>query len=85
MFKIKSENIVKEYKIEKWIIEYHIFIDIFMETGRIFGFLLMLIVGLLNNVIYFKLLLSIVTIFIPIYAKIMYNLEKGEENYGTKN
>lgn len=45
----------------------------------------MLIVGLLNNVIYFKLLLSIVTIFIPIYAKIMYNLEKGEENYGTKN
>ena len=48
-----------------------------MEIGRITGFILMLLVGLLNNVIYFKLLLLIVTISIPIYARIMYKLEKS--------
>ena len=43
MFKIKTDNIVIEYNIEKWIVEYHTFIDCFMELGRIIGFLLMLV------------------------------------------
>ena len=47
-----------------------------MELGRIIGFLLMLIIGLLNNIIYFKALLLIVTVSIPIYAKTMYKIEK---------
>ncbi len=78
MFKIKADDIVKENNIEKWIVEYHTFIEIFMEIGRITGFILMLLVGLLNNVVYFKLLLLIVTISIPIYAIIMYKLEKSK-------
>lgn len=76
MFKIKEGNFVKEYKIEKWIVEYHVFIECFMDIGRITGFLLMMIIGLLNNVIYFKLLLLIATISVPIYAKNMYEIEK---------
>ena len=76
MFKIKSDDAVKENNIEKWLVEYHTFTEGFMEIGRIIGFILMLLVGLLNNVIYFKLLLLIVTISIPIYARIMYKLEK---------
>lgn len=76
MFKIKSDNIVKECNIEKWIVEYHTFIDFFMELGRIIGFLLMLIIGLLNNIIYFKILLLIVTVSIPLYAITMYRVEK---------
>ncbi len=78
MFKIKADDIVKENNIEKWIVEYHTFIEIFMEIGRITGFILMLLVGLLNNIVYFKLLLLIVTISIPIYAIIMYKLEKSK-------
>lgn len=77
MFKIKADDIVKENNIEKWLVEYHTFTEGFMEIGRITGFILMLLVGLLNNVIYFKLLLLIVTISIPIYARIMYKLEKS--------
>lgn len=77
MFKIKADDIVKENNIEKWLVEYHTFTEGFMEIGRIIGFILMLLVGLLNNVIYFKLLLLIVTISIPIYARIMYKLEKS--------
>lgn len=76
MFKIKTENIIKEYNIEKWLVEYHTFIDCFMELGRIVGFLLMLIIGLSNNIVYFKVLLLIVTITVPIYSKTMYKIEK---------
>lgn len=76
MFKIKADDAVKENNIEKWLVEYHTFTEGFMEIGRITGFILMLLVGMLNNVIYFKLLLLIVTISIPVYARIMYKLEK---------
>lgn len=76
MFKIKADDVVKEYNIEKWIVEYHTFIEGFMEIGRITGFFLMLIAGLLNEIFYFKLLLLIVTVCIPIYAITMYKVEK---------
>lgn len=69
MFKIKSDDIVSEY---------HTFIEGFMDIGRIIGFLLMLIIGLSNNIIYFKLLLLVVTASIPIYAKTMYKVEKDK-------
>lgn len=75
MFKIKADDVVTEYNIEKWIVEYHTFTEGFMEIGRITGFSLMLIIGLLNNIFYFKLLLLIVTICIPIYAVTMYKVE----------
>lgn len=75
MFKIKADDVVKEYNIERWIVEYHTFIEGFMEIGRITGFSLMLIAGLLNKIFYFKLLLLIVTICIPIYAITMYKVE----------
>lgn len=76
MFKIKTDNIIREFNIEKWIVEYHTFIDFFMELGRIIGFLLMLIIGLLNNIVYFKVLLLIVTVSIPLYAITMYRVQK---------
>lgn len=79
MFKIKTENIVKEYYIDKWIVEYHTFIEGFMDIGRVIGFLLMLLIGFLNNIIYFKLLLFIVTISISVYAKIIYEVESDVE------
>ena len=64
------------FYIEKWIVEYYTFLEGFMYIGRITGFALMLAIGLLNNIVYFKLLLLIITICIPIYAKKMYNIEK---------
>ncbi len=78
MFKIKADDIVKEYCIQNWIVEYHTFIEGFMDIGRITGFLLMLIIGLLNNIIYFKILLLMVTICIPIYSIIMYKIENNQ-------
>lgn len=82
MFKIKSEDVVKEYSIEEWIVEYHTFIEGFMDIGRIVGFSLMLLIGMLNNIVYFKILLIMVTICIPIYAINMYKVEKNYTNEG---
>lgn len=76
MFKIKEDDTVKEYNIEDWIVEYHTFVEEFMEIGRITGFLLMIIIGFLNNIICFKLLLLIVTLSVPMYAKTMYEIEQ---------
>ena len=78
MFKIKSDDILKEDKIEEWIIEYHTFIDWFMELGRITSLVLMMLAGFLNNITYFKIILLIVTISIPVYAKIMYKAETAK-------
>ena len=78
MFKIKSDDILKEDNIEEWIIEYHTFIDWFMELGRITSLVLMMLAGFLNNIIYFKIVLLIVTISIPVYAKTMYKAETGK-------
>lgn len=78
MLKINSGNMVKENNIEQWVVEHHSCLEGFMDIGRVTGFLLMLLVSLLNNVIYFKILLLLVTICIPIYAKVMYDIEKDK-------
>ena len=75
MYKINLGNIVNENNIQQWLVEYHTILEAVMDIGRIVGFLLLLITGLLNNIIYFKILLLVVTISIPLYAIIMYNLE----------
>lgn len=78
MFKIKADNIVNECSLEKWILEYHTFIEGFMDIGRVTGFSLLLVIGFLNNIVCFKILLLIVTACIPIYARIMYEVEKEQ-------
>lgn len=81
MFKIKSENIIRENSMEKWVVEYHTFLEGFMDLGRICGFLLLMTVGFMNNILYFKILLLILTLSIPIYAITMFKIEK--DNYDT--
>ncbi len=74
LFNIERFN-NKENDIEgKYYIENQIFINIIMQIGRIVGYGLLFIVGLSNNVIYFKLLLLITTMIIPIYSYYMYQL-----------
>lgn len=46
------------------------------KSGRIIGYLLMLIVSFTSNLIFFKILLAIVTAFAPIYCYLIYKTEK---------
>lgn len=75
IYSTKKGNLVKECNIENWKIEYLTFVEIYLAIGRVLGYLLMLIAGLLNNLIIFKVLLVVVAIFAPIYAKLMYKIE----------
>lgn len=76
IYNTKKGNLVKECNIEKWKIEYLTFVEIYIAIGRVLGYLIMLIAGIFNNLIIFKVLLVVVAIFAPIYAKLMYKIEK---------
>ena len=76
IYDTKKGNLVKECSIEKWKTEWIIYVGLFIATGRILGYILMLIAGIFNNIIFFKILLIVVVCFVPIYTKLMYNLEK---------
>ena len=68
-FNNKENGINDEYYIEN-----QIFINMIMQIGRIIGYGLLFIIGLSNNIIYFKILLLLTTIIIPIYSYYMYQL-----------
>lgn len=80
LFNIERFN-NKDNRIDnKYYIENQIFINMIMQIGRIVGYGLLFVVGLVNNVIYFKLLLLITTIIIPIYSYYMYQLHYKNSN-----
>lgn len=80
IYNTKKGDLVKECNIENWKIEYVVYVGLFIATGRVLGYSLMLIAGLFNNVIIFKVLLVMVSIFAPVYAKLMYDVEKYKDN-----
>ncbi len=67
VYNTRKGNLVKECEIEKYREEYIGYTSISIGLGRIIGYILMLIVSLTNDIIYFKILLAIVTLFAPIY------------------
>lgn len=77
IYDTKKGDLVKECNIEKWKTEWVIYVGLFIATGRILGYILMLIAGIFNNIIFFKILLIVVTLFAPIYTKLMYNVENS--------
>lgn len=68
VYNTRKGDLVKECKIEKHREEYIGYTSISIGSGRIIGYILMLIVSFTNNIIYFKILLAIVTLFAPIYC-----------------
>lgn len=75
LFNIERFNDKENGINDNYYIENQIFINMIMQIGRIVGYGLLFIVGLMNNVIYFKLLLLVTTIIIPIYSYYMYQLQ----------
>ena len=73
-FNNKENGISNEYCVEN-----QTFINIIMQIGRIVGYGLLFIIGLSNNIVYFKILLLITTIIIPIYSYYMYQLHYKQD------
>ncbi len=74
LFNIERFNNKKNNVNEEFYIESQIFINMIMQIGRVVGYGLLFIIGLSNNIIYFKTLLLITTLVIPLYSYYMYQL-----------
>ena len=68
VYNTRKGDLVKECKIDKYREEYIGYTSIGIGIGRIIGYVLMLIVSFTSNIIYFKILLAVVTLFAPIYC-----------------
>ena len=67
----RKGDLVEECNIEKYK-EEHVGLSAFtVSLGRVIGYILMMIVALLNNIICFKLLLLVITLIAPIYCRLM--------------
>lgn len=76
LYNTRKGNLVKECNIENYREEYIGYTSISIGIGRITGYVLMLIVSFTTNIIFFKILLAVVTLFAPIYCYLMKKTEK---------
>ena len=77
----KSYDIINEDKkvIKDYIVEHQITWQIALNTSRIFGYLVLFVASLFNNMLVFKTLLFLVTIVIVIYSRLMTSLDREHE------
>lgn len=68
VYNTRKGDLVKECKIEEYKEEYIGYTVIGIGIGRVIGYLLMLLVSFANNIVCFKALLAIVTLFAPVYC-----------------
>lgn len=57
---------------KKFLVEHQVVSEIVLGISRTFGYVFLFIMSLLNNIVYFKTTLLIVTVFIMLYAKELY-------------
>ncbi len=75
VYNTRKGNLVKECHIEAFREEYVGFTAVAIGVGRMTGYVLMLLVSLANNLIFFKILLAVITLFAPVYGFLMRRTE----------
>ncbi len=75
-FNTKKGDLIKNYVIEKYNVEYVMICETFTEIGNVFGYTLMLIAGLVGSILSFKILLLLVTLCVPIFTKLLIDIDK---------
>lgn len=76
IYDTKKGDLVKECNIERWKVEFVSYVGLFISSGRILGYIMMFVTGIINNILVFKTLLGIVSIVAPVYGYLMYKVEK---------
>ncbi len=75
IFNTQKGNLIKECNIEKRNVEHVMLNGLYTDISRVMGFTLILIAGLINNIIAFKVMLLIIALFVPLYSKLISDLE----------
>lgn len=60
-----------------YLVEHQVFSEISLNISRIFGYGILFIASLFNNMVIFKILLAIVTIVILLYSKLMISIDNN--------
>lgn len=76
IYNTRKGDLVKECDLEKYREEYIGYASLSLSAGRVLGYFLMFGVSFTMNIIYFKILLFIVTLFAPIYCYLNLKSEK---------
>lgn len=76
IFNTQKGNLITECNIENRSVEHVMLNGLLTDISRVIGFSLILIAGLINSMVAFKILLLIVGLCVPIYSRLVYNLEK---------
>lgn len=76
IFNTQKGNLIKECNVENRSVEHVMFNGLLTDISRGIGFSLILITGLIDNIVAFKILLLIIALCVPIYSRLVYNLEK---------
>lgn len=79
IYNTQKGDLIKECHIEEYDVEHVMFNSILTCSSRFIGFSLILFVGLIDNMMFFKGLLAIISILVLIYSRIIANIEKGHK------
>lgn len=75
IFNTQKGNLIEECNIQKRSVEHTMINGFLTDIGRVSGFILILIVSVINNIIAFKVVLLFIALCVPIYCKLVFNLE----------
>lgn len=75
IFNTQKGNLIEECHIEKREVEHVMLIDFLVDMSRVIGFSFILIAGLINNMIAFKILLLVIAFCVPPYVKLISDIE----------
>jgi len=78
IYNTKKGNLVKECNLDNFRVEYINYASITILIGRIVGYLLIFILSFINNAVFLKVLLAILTLSAPFYCYNIYKIEKDE-------
>ncbi len=79
VYNIKKANIVVDNEIEEYKEEYLAYVTASISLGRIIGYGMMFVAGVLNSLLFFKLLLVVTTIAIPLFTRYLIKLEESKK------
>ena len=79
IYNTQKGDLIKECNIEQYDVEHVMFNSILTCSSRFIGFSLILIVGIIDNMVFFKGLLAVIAILVLIYSRIIINMEEDNE------
>ena len=76
IYNTQKGDLIKECNIEQYDVEHVMFNSILTCSSRFIGFSLILIVGIIDNMVFFKGLLAVIAILVLIYSRIIIIMEE---------